>query len=189
MVHTKFSSGRQLMLECLALLSWGGFSFGADHAVIVSWKAGNPYSDSFFYNGYPYHTIRISDIDESGFAISIGVAPMADHGCPGPGMHCTTNLTIVRNDGNIPFDVRADSIECLCASKKPKRLTRYTFPKYLRSAIPPGRLLLANTVNPGGSTSGGIIFSGQCNDYSLRIPIDVKGERMIFDFPVSPTAP
>src|SRR5580700_280578 len=116
-------------VKCCIFLAWGGPHLSAEQEQVTTWQAGNPYSDSFLYNGFTYRTIRTVDTNGSGFAILVGAAIRPAHECPGPGRRCTALLALVWNEGGIPFDLRAGSIECLCGGKKPKSLARYTIPR------------------------------------------------------------
>ena len=149
----------------------------------VPWQEGNAYSSSFLYNGFAYKIIRIFHNQDPSTGRSVGVAIDASQSCPGKSGKCMFALVLVENEGTRPFDVDPKTFSCECGGKKSKVLSLYNIPSYLRSATPPGFLLLGNIVAPSEHLRGAVIFGGTCADLVVRIPIVVAGQRLVFEFP------
>ena len=135
------------------------------------------------YNGLEYKLIKH---EAAGISLLLGFASKNKIGCPGPGINCTSFLSIIENDGSVAFDLRPESFECLCEGKKAKRLDHYVFPRYLQGKASSSLvILLANTLFPGDKKQGEFFFRGKCADYVLRVPIKGERQQFVFEFPFS----
>lgn len=165
---------KQRWLGCLAVLMIAS-ALRAGSDGVLQRNPGNAYSGSYLYNGFKYKLVTVSEAADPKRDLSIGVATDSSQICPGRPGKCTWVLIQAINEGSQPFDVDPQSFVCECMGKKQKRLDHHKVPAYLLAQSPPGFLLLANTIIPGGSIKGTVIFRGTCSDYVIRVPLTLSG--------------
>ena len=95
---------------------------GSAQETVICWDGSHENSGSYLYNGFEYKLIKH---EAAGLSLLLGFASKNKIGCPGPGINCTSFLSIIENDGSVAFDLCPESFECLCEGKKAKRLDHF----------------------------------------------------------------